>query len=534
MPEHISEHCVLRTRYNITTKDYGALDAHNSGQVNAALNKRAGNNPARVNVGENYNIPGTDSANPEENGRGYLWENNPQVTIFDFETLVRFCQNVNLEIAEDPTRCNTADPPVEGQTTLALAAYCPAGYTEIVYDEADGTPTGGTGNDCNVQCRDPTNADEATNTRARISAPNNCAASANTLRDTNANGDGDFNLQLAINTAQFGRTFQDRSHSYAVRAQDPDNFGCSDIHALNVRGKRGNVVQTFPGTEYDFVPNVLHVSQGECIHFQWTGSNTNPHNNDGQGQQGSDRSNIALLEKVRGEGGRGVQRFGGNGADGTTWTTADMEPGMEGYVPGSKPTMADLTCDSAPGIGMFDPANPDKVLLVHAVPHEGWEFCSNCAADQFRGMLPESGNCPAGFTRSNRCGGVCVSDAADPTCECKERAVQPERVSGICVDARDSEAFACTMDQVGVLEEEKNGAWGGSHPEHMANCTEWAILGFDAVSDFSIIVLWELAGVSVLFVCVRARVGLPCPSTLPLTGAVFATLPRPASFLASF
>lgn len=33
--------------------------------------------------------------------------------------------------------------------------------------------------------------------------------------------------------------------------------------------------------------------------FRWTGSNTNPNNNDGQGKAGTDRSNVLLLEKLR-------------------------------------------------------------------------------------------------------------------------------------------------------------------------------------------------------------------------------------------
>jgi len=33
------------------------------------------------------------------------------------------------------------------------------------------------------------------------------------------------------------------------------------------------------------------------LHYRWTGSNTNPGNNDGQGRTGSDHSNIVLLKE---------------------------------------------------------------------------------------------------------------------------------------------------------------------------------------------------------------------------------------------
>ncbi|XP_071805948.1 protein DD3-3-like [Asterias amurensis] len=105
-----------------------------------------------------------------------------------------------------------------------------------------------------------------------------------------------FELRLAINTAQLGRTFQDRSHTFAVRKRPATVPQAATIRNLNVRGKRGNIVQVYPGVEYDFVPNTVETMPGEYIHVQWTGSNTNPNNNDGQGLPGTDRSNLVMLE----------------------------------------------------------------------------------------------------------------------------------------------------------------------------------------------------------------------------------------------
>ena len=42
------------------------------------------------------------------------------------------------------------------------------------------------------------------------------------------------------------------------------------------------------------MPNTIRAQKNSLIHFQVTGSDTNPNNNDGQGKQGSDRSNFIL------------------------------------------------------------------------------------------------------------------------------------------------------------------------------------------------------------------------------------------------
>jgi len=94
-------------------------------------------------------------------------------------------------------------------------------------------------------------------------------------------------LALNVNTDQYGRTFQDRSYVFEIKPKAQGYGGPNEpkLFNLNVRGKRGNIVQTYPSVEYDFIPKDITLGEGDSVHFQWTGSDYNPRRgcNDGTG-----------------------------------------------------------------------------------------------------------------------------------------------------------------------------------------------------------------------------------------------------------
>ena len=103
----------------------------------------------------------------------------------------------------------------------------------------------------------------------------------------------DFSLKLSVDSSKVGHTFEDRSHTFLIRRK-PSSGECkgASIHNLNVKGRRGDAVQVYPSVPYDFSPSELAVWEGDCVHFQWTGSDANPLENTGNGRNMTDRTNL--------------------------------------------------------------------------------------------------------------------------------------------------------------------------------------------------------------------------------------------------
>jgi hypothetical protein len=129
-----------------------------------------------------------------------------------------------------------------------------------------------------------------------IDAASNAAASP-VVQDLVTTTD-ELGLLLAIDTSQFGRTFEDRSFIFHIKPRPKGVPQTARVFNINVKGKRGNIVQAYPATEYDFVPEALFARVGDYIHFQWTGCDTNPAGNAGEGTDGTDRHNVIQIANL--------------------------------------------------------------------------------------------------------------------------------------------------------------------------------------------------------------------------------------------
>jgi len=101
-------------------------------------------------------------------------------------------------------------------------------------------------------------------------------------------------VQLALNTNQVARTFQDRSYVFYVTPKPNDRNTAQVVMNVNTRGKRGNIVQTYPAVEYDLIPNMVAATQNTVLQLQWTGSDYNPRRgcNDGEGGPSTGDNNV--------------------------------------------------------------------------------------------------------------------------------------------------------------------------------------------------------------------------------------------------
>ena len=85
--------------------------------------------------------------------------------------------------------------------------------------------------------------------------------------------DGETDLQLALNTAQVGRTFQDRTYVFLLKPRSSlaEKYQKTAIKYIFGMGKRGNIQQAYPSMEYRFFPELLRITTDDVVCFVWSG-----------------------------------------------------------------------------------------------------------------------------------------------------------------------------------------------------------------------------------------------------------------------
>jgi hypothetical protein len=110
-------------------------------------------------------------------------------------------------------------------------------------------------------------------------------------------------LQIGVNSDQFGRTFQDRTHTFAIRERPTDVDDRAIIYNLGNKGGRGNLQNIYPMVENDFCPEVLVARAGDYVHFQLHGPNYgqgfNRNNAGGAGRTGGNRANRVNIVQIK-------------------------------------------------------------------------------------------------------------------------------------------------------------------------------------------------------------------------------------------
>jgi len=148
---------------------------------------------------------------------------------------------------------------------------------------------------------------------------------SNTTTESIDNPANSVPVRMAINTAQYGRVFQDRTYVFQIKQRSalPTQVPTSaTIWNINVRGKRGNIAQVRNCVEYDYVPNVLSATVGDWVLFQWCGSDYNDPNNSGEGRDGTDRNNVVAV--ISGDYGRNLPLNATNTNNTLLFSTTDL------------------------------------------------------------------------------------------------------------------------------------------------------------------------------------------------------------------
>jgi hypothetical protein len=109
-------------------------------------------------------------------------------------------------------------------------------------------------------------------------------------------------LQIGVNTDQFGRTFQDRTHTFSIKSRPTNVDPRANIYNLGNKGGRGNLQNIYPMVENDFCPEKLIVKAGDYVHFQLHGPNYgqqfNRNNAGGAGRTGGTRANRVNIVQI--------------------------------------------------------------------------------------------------------------------------------------------------------------------------------------------------------------------------------------------
>ena len=86
----------------------------------------------------------------------------------------------------------------------------------------------------------------------------------------------DAKLELNVQTNQYGRTFQDRTHTFRIRPEERESV----THDITVIGERGNAVGVNPGVTIDMLPKRLLAKRDDLIHLHWSISSLERENRD--------------------------------------------------------------------------------------------------------------------------------------------------------------------------------------------------------------------------------------------------------------